>query len=562
MGKRAREDVDDTVPNKRLHVDVTDRVSALSDELLLVLLSYLPEHDLIHCELLSRRMRSLASDSQLWKSAYYERFVRPRAVRIPGLREARGMEKSLLYSSKFSKWLEDGHLVGRGGSTNWKRQYKLRHNWSRGNCRRSETEIAEGPSVPPLLLGLHEGIVVTAEPVSGLKAWQTRGDKRLVASMTWSRDCPASTFPSSLAIDTSSSTTSNLLISVGFLDGSFGVFALDRRRGSLACRYMHAPSPNGTLTAIAFSFPYILTMTGGQLLSLYTFTDTEYDTSNRPELDPPKLLSSLQSNTAWPPLSLAMRYSSAGISASIAYVMPRFIAGWSVGLQELRLADDGTILDSRLATALSEGFVPLLPAELRNGVYHDRSDDADFSLGTTPRHSTTDVYQHRLASSSTKPTSLSYNHPYLLVTYSNNTMTLHMVTSSTKELSIGPARRLWGHTSSVSGAYVGDRGKAVSVSAYSNDLRVWELEGGVISNAAKQRRDRGFTGSVLIKPDSQGGAMQTENEPPEHGTKCWAQKEADEATINKGWVSFDDEQVILLGEKRRGALALVAYDFA
>lgn len=51
MGKRAREDVDDTVPNKRLHVDVTDRVSALSDELLLVLLSYLPEHDLIHCEL-------------------------------------------------------------------------------------------------------------------------------------------------------------------------------------------------------------------------------------------------------------------------------------------------------------------------------------------------------------------------------------------------------------------------------------------------------------------------------------------------------------------------------
>ncbi|KAL8989473.1 MAG: hypothetical protein Q9177_001652 [Variospora cf. flavescens] len=303
-------------------------------------------------------------------------------------------------------------------------------------------------------------------------------------------------------------------------------------------------------------------MTGGQLLSLYTFTDTEYDTSNRPELDPPKLLSSLQSNAAWPPLSLAMRYSSAGISASIAYVMPRFIAGWSVGLQELRLADDGTILDSRLATALSEGFVPLLPAKLRNGVYHDRSDDADFSLGTTPHHSTTGVYQHRLASSSTKPTSLSYNHPYLLVTYSDNTMTLHMVTSSTKELSIGPARRLWGHTSSVSGAYVGDRGKAVSVSAYSNDLRVWELEGGVLSNAAKRRRDRGFTGSVLIKPDSQGGAMQTENEPPEHGTKCWAQKEADEATINKGWVSFDDEQVILLGEKRRGALALVAYDFA
>lgn len=50
MGKRGREDFDETVSNKRLHVDAIDRLSALSDELLLVLLSYLPERDLIHCE--------------------------------------------------------------------------------------------------------------------------------------------------------------------------------------------------------------------------------------------------------------------------------------------------------------------------------------------------------------------------------------------------------------------------------------------------------------------------------------------------------------------------------
>ncbi|KAI4119649.1 MAG: hypothetical protein LQ345_000447 [Seirophora villosa] len=552
MGKRGREDFDETVPNKRLHVDAIDRLSALSDELLLVLLSYLPERDLIHCE----------SDSQLWKAAYYERFVRPRAVRIPGLRGAAGLEKSLLYSSKVSKWLEDGHLVGRAGSTNWKRQYKLRHNWSRGHCKRNETEIAEGPSSPPLLLRLHEGVIVTADSVSGLKAWTTRGDQRLIASMTWGRDGQTSADPSSLAIDKSSTTTSNLLILVGFCDGSFGVFALNRQRGSLVCQYMHAPSPSGTLTATAFSFPYVLTMTEGQLLSLYAFTSTQDDTTPSSELDPPRLLASLQSHTAWPPLSLAMRYSSAGISATIAYAMPRFIAGWSVGLQELRLADDGTILDSRLATALSEGFVPLKPAERKNGVHHDESEDTKFPHDTSLRRPTTDVCQHGLAFSSAKPTSLSYNHPYLLVAFSDNTMILYMVTSSGEELSIGPGHRLWGHTSCVSGAHVGERGRAVSVSAYSDDLRVWELEGGVVPRTSKRRMGRGFAGSVLIRPDCRGGAMHKEDAPLERGTKFWAQKEADEATINKGWVSFDEEQVILLGEKRRGAQALVAYDFA
>ncbi|KAI4194573.1 MAG: hypothetical protein LQ346_003650 [Caloplaca aetnensis] len=111
MGKREREVIEEEVSKKRRRLGTGDRLSALSDELLLVLLSYLPVTDLTRCERLSRRLKALASDSQLWKSAYYERFVRPRAVRIPGLREAGTMNKSLLYSSKLSKWLEDGRLA-------------------------------------------------------------------------------------------------------------------------------------------------------------------------------------------------------------------------------------------------------------------------------------------------------------------------------------------------------------------------------------------------------------------------------------------------------------------
>lgn len=50
MVKRYREELEYTGLNKRLRCAPRDRLSALSDELLLVLLSYLPVHDLTRCE--------------------------------------------------------------------------------------------------------------------------------------------------------------------------------------------------------------------------------------------------------------------------------------------------------------------------------------------------------------------------------------------------------------------------------------------------------------------------------------------------------------------------------
>lgn len=443
----------------------------------------------------------------------------------------------------------------RGGSTDWKRQYKLRHNWTRGSCKRTETRIAEQPSIPPVLVRLHEGIIVTADSTEGLRAWSTQGDKRLIAALAWVINGESSVAPSSLAVDVSSTTSDDLLILTGFANGSFGVFALDRRKGSLASRYMHAPSTNGTVTAVAFSFPYMLTMTEAQVLSLYAFPVTDDKTSHLSTLDPPRLLCSLRSHTAWPPLSLAIRCSSAGISASVAYAMPTLTAGWSVGLQELRLTDNGTILESRLATALDEGFVPLMPSGYRHRAQFLESDESFSFLRRRLRN------PRWVTPTSAKPTSLSYNHPYLLAAHSDNTMTLYKVTSDVRELSIGPGRQLWGHTSAVLGAHVGERGRAVSVSARSNDLRVWELESG-ISSISKRRMGWGAATSVAIRPDHQGGAMSGEDRPIQNDMKSLARRESEETTFSKGWLSFDEEQVVLLGEKSRGAQALVMYNFA
>ncbi|CAF9912245.1 MAG: hypothetical protein ALECFALPRED_008012 [Alectoria fallacina] len=607
MVKRSQEDqqVDDRSA-KRLRPSHPDRLSHLSDELLLRTLSCLSVSDLVLCQRLSCRFNSLAGDSQLWKALFYDRFVRPRASRIPGVRDQEQSTKSLYYSSKISKWLDDDHLVRRGSATNWKRKYKLRHNWSRGSANVSETQLAEHPSQPPLLVRLHDDIVVTADPVAGLRAWMLKGDDRLIASTPFHTDNEArSAGPTSLAVDETLSPTDRVNISVGYEDGSFAIYTLQQGERRFARRYVHAPSRNGAIHAIAYASPYLLTMTGAPLLSLYRFVHEPdevssnlesssdrvnnmdsassqeiktYEESSRrhvhedivdycvndggvgddAKIRPPTLISSLRSQTAYPPTSLAIRASSTSIVASIAYAMPTWTSGWSVGLQEIRLTPEGAILDSRVASAAARGALSLpLDAQLRNPVQNLSAVALDQQV----------VAGVKMALGS-KLTSLSYNHPYLLSAHPDNTLTLYMVTSNTEELSIGVGSRLWGHTSSVSGAHVGDRGKAVSVSAIGNELRVWELEGGMSSSTSRKRAAAGEA-SVQVRPEKNTATSETkiENTLRAHisavaGAGSMRMRAFDDSTVTQGWVAFDEEKVVLLREKMQGAQALVVYDFA
>jgi len=423
--------------------------------------------------------------------------------------------------------------VKRGKATDWKRQYKIRHNWSRGTARVSETQVAEQPSTPPLLLRLHDNIVVTVDANASLKAWALMGkgpSDRVIASTTL---CQSEA--TSLAIDENNEPSADRVnISIGFDNGCFAIYTLSKAQRTFTLRYQHPPSRNGNIHAVAYASPYLLTMTGAPLLSLYRFGH-ERNASNAIAIEAPILLSSLQSHTAYPPCSLAIRASSISIVVSIAYAMPTWTLGWSVGLQEFRLTAEGTILDSRMASACSKRFAsPLLHSHLRiNG----------------PR-----------IPSITKPTSLSYNHPYLLSAHPDNTLTLYMVTSNAEELSMGAAERLWGHTSSVSSAHVGDRGRAVSISALGNELRVWELEGGVSSDSSRRRAAAGEA-SVQVWPERKKRRPMSDVR-----AASMLEQEFEEAfeetNVTKGWVAFDEEKVVLLRERIQGAQALVVYDFS
>ena len=449
-----------------------------------------------------------------------------------------------------SKWLEDRHLVEKEAQTDWKRQYKLRHNWARGSCSISQIEINSQPPNPSILVRSCGDVVVTADSPHGIRAWTLKGTHRQLATLPIDLQSGSSLkTPTSLALEDADKSSGDVSIALGFFDGSFGTYNLQRNKRCISSQYMHPSSSNGSITAIALSGHYLITMTKAQLLSLY-------DTNSRQKIPfyLPRLLASLRSHTTWPPISLSLKSTADIITITIAYAFPTYMMGWSVGLQELRLDPEGTLMTSRLASASSHGFVPLNLM-------------GSSSSGTASRSSRSNsIIEQNAAASTTRPTSLSYSHPYLLASHADNTLTLYLVSSKDSELTISDGNRLWGHTSSVSGAHVGDRGKAVSVSSYGNEIRLWELEGTIAPKAFKKRAIASQP-SVQVRPEKRARVY---NQPDQidydisdkHPIHRVGIDTYSELAKTQGWVGFDNERIVVLRENEQGHQHLALYDFA
>jgi len=393
---------------------------------------------------------------------------------------------------------------------------------------------------------MSNSIVYAADSLSGLRAWSSKDDRELLASAELHGEAYAPQLPISMAIDASGKEGNEERVAMGFEDGSFSIYALKKDRKKFQPLFTHPPSTNGMLSALAYSSPYLLTMTEDHLLSLYAFEGTP---NTHGALEAPKLLYSLRSHTAWPPVSLSLRMNVTSMTAAIAYSLPTYLSGWTVGVQELILSHKGELLESRLATAADEhSFTLSAYRSPSSRPVHSFSDSArDASVPNGPSRS--------------KPTSMSYSHPYLLVAHPDNTLSLYLVRSTSSALSISSGNRLWGHTSSISGAHVGMRGKAVSVSRIGDELRVWDLEGGMNSSANRKRSRNGEL-SVRIQPWKIGEAdSQNDASGGESGLRFALGQGFDDSSVSRGWVGFDEQNVVVLREKSEGSQALVVYDF-
>jgi hypothetical protein len=109
------------------------------------------------------------------------------------------------------------------------------------------------------------------------------------------------------------------------------------------------------------------------------------------------------------------------------------------------------------------------------------------------------------------------------------------------------------------------RGKAVSVSRRGDELRVWDLEGGMAS-LANRRKYRNGELSVRVQPSKVVDDTNSSGEDDENdrtfGLRLALDQRFDDSSVSRGWVGFDEQNVIVLREKSEGSQALVVYDFS
>ena len=121
-----------------------DLIFRLSDDLLLLIASFLDEKGMLKLSLVSKRFNRITSDSWLWQLHYFYRFILPRAGSIPGF----------LVSSTISQQRHpSGYACAHGNlrqrevsvekleattltsniveAVDWEKQYKLRLHWDR-----------------------------------------------------------------------------------------------------------------------------------------------------------------------------------------------------------------------------------------------------------------------------------------------------------------------------------------------------------------------------------------------------------------------------------------------
>ncbi|KAK2880095.1 hypothetical protein FQN49_000573 [Arthroderma sp. PD_2] len=558
MLKRAlHEDSPQEPPAKRTRQP--DRLSSLSDELLLHVLSFLSIPSLITCQ----RFAALAGDSELWKRKYYSRWVWPRARRIRQVRQGSTARRSIEYSPRVSNWFNHGPLTKVGEDRNWKGQYRLQHNWSRGSCRVTEVEVAKH-QIAPVVVKLEHGIVFTADAENGLRAWSIKDTKKCLATASFAGiESPGS--PTAVAVTPDEQKQGNFDVTVGFGDGGIAVYSFTSHPSedpSFELQLWHPNSAETAITALASDKDFLLILSDDKVLYLYqicreTNIGQSQDEKKQP---PPRLIASLVANNIQSPFSLSVRTTSTHAIASVTYTFPRIGCGWSVGIQELYWSKENGDLTSRLATTVDSQYIGNTLTEHTTSLKGSRQGQRSTPESPTPLTPSLSYTQ--------PPTSLSYSHPYLLASHADNTLTMYLVVSTVDNLAIKTGRRLWGHTSAVSGVQVSSRGKAVSVSTKGDEIRIWELEDVISSRPASKaallgdrsvqlspepRRPRPNPFTVISRAvERQVAAME--------GARRGISSEITLSCI-KGPVEFDDEQVVVLREQKVGTQLLGCYDF-
>ncbi|KAK6525500.1 hypothetical protein TWF694_005631 [Orbilia ellipsospora] len=553
----------------------------LPQELILRVLHFLPVQTLLTVSRTSRKLHSLASDPQLWKSKFWAKFIHPRLQRrqrlcLPDAFDHRSEEESP-FASDWKKWLEDHVLIQEERdlaiatkilpepklspskltkppinppALDWKAKFRLRSNWQRGTARSNQLHLLDSsPKIdldksngekcskgPPIIGSFFEGYFFAIDPTHGVRVYSCRNLKTTREPLAQRPNLLGE--PTCLRIEESLLNDAShkrhkmrgIDFVVGYSDGSFSIFHFDPISNQLSDKFSKRCFGGMHRTElVAFYFPYLVIITRLNELSILSFHSSmikPLPNSLNPKLGlpppdrpyfKPELVSTLMVDIAWYPACLSFR-KDPGSGVIVASIV--------FSVRNMLIGSSITIQEFRLSPDTPE----LLESHVSSPPLFEALSQAFF--GRTAHMAFT------------TPTCVSYRYPFILTSHADNTIVLyHLYTHEDGKLGIQAGHQLWGHNTSVMAVEVGLR-KAVSVDRR-GEVRVWDLQGRYEKTYGRDRSVRvGGSGDPLfLNLDGKKG-VQTE--------RCL--------------IGFDEEDIVVMGkvkdlDQSRTDFRLTIYNF-
>ncbi|KAK6498542.1 hypothetical protein TWF481_011130 [Arthrobotrys musiformis] len=490
---------------------------ALPHELILRVLHFLPVQSLLTVSRVSRKLHTLASDQQLWKTKFWTKFVLPRLQRrarlsLPDSYGSREPEPEPGIVIDWKLWLEDHVLIQEerdlaalmpsssssnaptppkrhSTSTNgapspqqpgakkptldWKAKFRLRSNWQRGVARSTELKLLNSipktvNKTPPIVGKFYEGYFFSADTENGVRVFGRQGHSNELVELA--RRPIVLGEPTCMSLEESllnnttrkRHETRGIDFVVGYHNGSYAIYYFDPVSLRLREKYLkHKFDDTDRIEIIAFHFPYLFIITRLNELSILSFQNTakregDKDSDGRlPQIEPDV---PFQPPTLVEIFSVDQSWIPSCLSIRKDPVSEKIIGTCVFTVRSIVVGTSITVQEFHLSG--------------------DEPDLLEMQLASPPLHEALDyVFFGRAAQLAfTAPTCVSYRYPFIMTSHADNTLVLYnMFTNEEGKIEILSGHRLWGHNASVMSVEVGLR-KAVSLDRR-GEIRFWDLQG-------------------------------------------------------------------------------------
>ncbi|KAI0028602.1 hypothetical protein K488DRAFT_58181 [Vararia minispora EC-137] len=330
-------------PSKRLHISKNNTFTSrplrsfdtlLSDEIILLVFSFLSPSDLCAAQSVSHNWSRLALDNQLWKSLFVGEYGRQR------LRGGKGFVKRA-----------DGREVkplparvppdpAKEAPRDWKWMFKISSNWRTGRCQLTRfTPFPFPPNhPPPISERMH---VLLAGPMTIYASSKPSQAPTITITCASSSDA-FTVYPTvnslipvqitSLAADQCPPLPDIIRFAVCLSTGELAVYELRGHHAQMPTRTHHYAGSRSRRThpilQAAYHHPLLFTLSKTFSLSVYDAT--------REAL---QLVHHLSSFSSWPPASLVLTAPSANtFKLLITYASPVYPQHWSLGVTEVLMS--------------------------------------------------------------------------------------------------------------------------------------------------------------------------------------------------------------------------------